>query len=777
MARFTRSSASEHPPSSTTKSPTTAPKKRKRANSSNNNDDEQPAGKLHRTQSPPIPSVGDVPIKSEQSQKILDILQLADKQGLLDRVFALNSTESLISLRTLLQESSNHPLSELKSAVQNLFPVSLRNSRSRSSKAASQQQAFCNLALSLLDQASVYSVEFPGDVETILPDEYPSDKPSSSTSHLHQKPRYALVQHLPSGDYWTSLSSETSPSKLKALPKGHSELVSILPSPYPSTSTSDVPTLGSYHKSVILPSKTRPPSVRKLSSGSFLDYGVYASFAPSFDQESEELGRQELGHILYARETKKTQKAKQLKRWSEKEKERLMRSVSPVAEDEIQEISPAINVDVELEELLPPEEVQAIKSTLGSLELEVAVAELLEKNKRALRRLQELQTERLMSDGGGSSKPQEGSEEWDTAQAILDSLTTLASLRPRSSKHENTPLIPPPAVLHALHRTLPLSPSPGWYGNLPPGKTTVIRDNNTLKVKANVPAPAATSTPTTATTPAVPNTGYTGFSYSAYSGTPTQQNAQQNQYRPGTANTYMYKPSTASGATTYYSSSYPYQQMYAQSGQTGYTPASGSGATAYSSWYSSYTPQPTTTAPTATATSAVNGNAAASGSGSAGRNTPATPQFAPSYSSFFNTTTNPSLAAAAAAAATNTNWSSAAGAQARTPAVANTVLNPKQGQWNGTSSSSTSSSSAASPYSAMGTGPLTATVPAPTLPAHMKVQTAQNHNGVGTGQLPGQLGTLGQQSTFYGYQPSTSSTVNVPLASAAAAATTSAAAK
>ncbi|KAJ3894898.1 hypothetical protein GG344DRAFT_40020 [Lentinula edodes] len=710
MARFTRSSASENHQSSSPKSPPTSSKKRKRANSSNNELDEQPADKLQRTQSLPIPSVGDVPIKSEQSQKIIDILQVIDSQGFLDRVFPVTSSETLISLRTLLQESSKHPLSELRSAVHHLFPVSLRNPRSRTTKLASQQQAFCNIALSLLDQASVHSVELPGDLETIIPDDYPPDKPSSSTSHIHQKPRYALVQHLPSGDYWTSLSSESSSLELKALPKGYSELVSILPSPYPSTSTSNIPTLGSFHNSVLPPSKNKPPSARQISSGSFLDYGIYGSFAPSFDQESEELGRQELGQILYAWETKKIQKAKQLNSWiTEKERERRTRSASPVAEDEAQEVRPAIDVDAEIEELLPPDQVEAIKSGLGSLELELAVSELLDKNKRALRRLQELQTERLMADGGGSSTPQEGSEEWDTAQAILDSLTALASLRPRSSKHEDAPLIPSPAILHALHRTLPLSPSPGWYGNLPPGRTTVIRDDNTMRVKPNVPPPSTpvpTPTPAVSTTPAVSNSGYAGYSYSAYSGTPAAQQNQQNQYRPGTANTYMYKPPTASGATSYYPNSYSYQHLYAQPGQTAYTPASGAGTTAYSSWYTAYAPQNATTVPAA---------------------------FAPSYSSFFNN--GSSLAAAAAA---TVNWS-AASTQARPPAVANTVLKP--GQWN-------ASSSAASPYSANTPSPAT-----PTLPSHLRGQS-QNHpsiqNGVSQLQAP-----LGQQSNFSAYQPGT----------------------
>lgn len=128
MARFTRSSASENPPSSPKLSPGSS-KKRTRAKSPH---DEQPPGK-HPTQSPAIPSVGDVPIKAEQSRKILDILQAfvvtalylyllllflclrTDPQGLLDRVFSVN--ESPVSLQTLLQDSSNYSLSDLRVRV------------------------------------------------------------------------------------------------------------------------------------------------------------------------------------------------------------------------------------------------------------------------------------------------------------------------------------------------------------------------------------------------------------------------------------------------------------------------------------------------------------------------------------------------------------------------------------------------------------------------------------------------------------------------------------
>ncbi|KIK70382.1 hypothetical protein GYMLUDRAFT_32385 [Collybiopsis luxurians FD-317 M1] len=693
MARFTRSSAaaaaennSQSPPSS---------KKRKRPPSPEPDLNQLP---IHS------PSLADLPLNSLYSSKILDILHAADHHGLLDRVFPLSPNESLYSLRTLLKDSPNHSLSQLRSAVQHLFPISLKNSRSHPSDAATLQQAFCNLALSLLNQASVQSAEFPGHLESLIPERPPSP------SHIHQNPRYALVQHLPSGDYWTGLSSDLSPSDLKSLPKGYSELVSILPSPYPSTPISDIPNLGSYHKAILLPSKHKTPTARKISSGYFLDYGPNTSFAPSFDQECAELGRQELGQLLFAR------KKFSLEKCQTAEKE-------PVnEEDEVEQVRPTIDVDTELEELIPPDQLEEIKSGLASLELELAVSELLERNKKALRRLQLLQKERLMT-GASSSKPEEGSEEWDTAQAILDSLTTLASLRPRSSKHANAPLIPPAAVLRALHRTLPVSPSPGWYGNLPPGRPNILRDDNTLKAKPGLPASSSTPAAPTPTpipaAPAVSNPGYTYSPYNLYTApTPTPQ---QNQYRAGattssTATPYVYRPATTSNTTSYYPSNFSapsQQQIY--------------GSYAAGAWYNPYNPQGTTT------------NGSGSGSGSGGRGTPVNIQptsFAPSYSSFFGnhngTSTTFTTATATVAAAAN---GSTQNAGQRTPAVANTVMKPGY-QWSAALAGS-GTSAPSTPTSAL------------TLPAHLR--STQNVNGT-AGPLPGNMGQLGQQSSFYGYQ-------------------------
>ncbi|KAF5392432.1 hypothetical protein D9757_002147 [Collybiopsis confluens] len=679
MARLTRSSAAavENPPAQT--------KKRKRPPSS---------GTQQRTQSPPpVASVGDQPLNSDLSLKILNILQAADHHGMLDRP----CSESQDTLRSVLQHPAPHTLAQLVSLVKSLFPISLKNPRSRPSEPATQQQAFCNLAFSLIEQASIQSIDFPGDLETLIPTE-------SSSSAIHQNPRYALVQHLPSGDYWTSLSFDISPSDLKTLPKGHSELVAILPSPYPSTPISDIPNLGSYHKTPLPPSKHKPPTARKVSSGSFLDYGPIPLSLPPLIRNAQNSS--------------------------------ILPEKSPVVatSEKEPEAKPPVDVSAELEELLPHDQLEQIKSGLATLELELAVSELLDRNKRALRRLQELQKQRLLAEGS-SSKPGEGSEEWDTAQAILDSLTILASLRPRSSRHSNAPLIPPPTVLRALHQTLPITPSPGWYGNLPPGRTSVLRDDNTLKVKPGVPVSTTPAAPTPTPTPVAPVAGYTYSPYNPYTAMTTA--TQQSQFRTGAgANAaatapYLYRPVTTSNTTSYYPNAYAAnssQQVYGS-----YTASSNTGTTAYGggAWYSSYNPQST--------------NGTGTGSGSGGRGTPVNIQqptsFAPSYSSFFSgslATTGSSFptATAAAAAAVASGPSGAAAVGQRTPAVANTVMKPT---WNAVSS-----------------GTSTPSTPV-TLPVHLRSNQNQVVNGTtaaAAGQLSGTMGQLGQQSSFYGYQQS-----------------------
>ena len=220
----------------------------------------------------------------------------------------------------------------------------------------------------------------------------------------------------------------------------------------------------------------------------------------------------------------------------------------------------------------------------------------------------------------------------------MDSLSVLASLRPQSHTENPHSIIPPTPVLQKLQRTLARQPTQGWYGTLPPTKTTALRDDATVKVRSGGVTSVVTSTSAAAapTTPG-PTTPYAGYSYT-YG---------QQQYRPSpTAASYTpYKPSQ------YYQSPYLATQQLGQQSYYGQQ-AYGGGASgqqpyaAYSAWYSQYnapTPNPS--------------SIAASGS-SSGRGTPqpAGSTAVPSYGSFF---------AAAGTPPPSTT---------RSPAVANTVL-------------------------------------------------------------------------------------------------------
>lgn len=254
--------------------------------------------------------------------------------------------------------------------------------------------------------------------------------------------------------------------------------------------------------------------------------------------------------------------------------------------------------DEELNNLLPPEQVKLLKDALGSLELEKAVQTLLDRNAIALKRLAELQTRRLSS---LDVKPvEEGSEEWETAQTIMDSLATLASLRPRCSGEDGAPLVPSPAVLRKLHRSLALEPTPGWYGNLPPSKATALHDDSTVKVKSPTIAPAVPPAP-------APNTGVPASqppAATAYPGYPySYSTAQQPSYRPAAATYAPYKGQQAGG---YYQYAVPATAQQSYYGQQPYSSSSnqqpyGSGGTGqqsyqYGSWYSSQF-QPAASAP------------------------------------------------------------------------------------------------------------------------------------------------------------------------------------
>lgn len=346
-----------------------------------------------------------------------------------------------------------------QSAVQHLFPISF-HPRSRPATPAAQQLKFCNLALSLLDQASFHSVSIPLDLETILPlplqttDEDADQKAepksnlrsvSRQTSEPSQvityKRKYALMQKLSGTEWWTSLNSDSGAHpamdnrSLNDLGTAHAELVAILPSPSTSASTPDlsitVPTLGSYAKKVLMP-RARSIGPRRTSCGTFLDYGPFASFAPSFEGEGVEIGRIGLGETIWRWEERKRERALQRYKTGTITEIRDEAASGDVEMGDVQELEtealPTASDDAKegssLEGLLPPADVADIMAALGTLELEESVTELLERNRKALIRLEQLQRLRLGADDGHISEVEEGSEEWDVGKfhSLDDSL-------------------------------------------------------------------------------------------------------------------------------------------------------------------------------------------------------------------------------------------------------------------------------------------------------------------------------------------------------------------
>ncbi|RPD58393.1 hypothetical protein L226DRAFT_555785 [Lentinus tigrinus ALCF2SS1-7] len=638
MARATRSTTT-HEKDKTQDQPQTSRKgaSKKRKRNSNAENEESPASKHPRTETKeevsPDPedrledkkegellSSGDTPLQDADAANILEVLEMVDTQGLLDRVFPLptdsvegapsgsSSTVSsaMLSLRTLLKSPSQYPMRIFQAAIKHLHPIS-SHPRFRPSETTVQQHRFCDLATSLLDQASRNNAPVSLSAESIIAvteAEEQATSPSSSTHELAAgvRPRkYALVQHLPTGDWWSSVSSEVLTADgmgrdLRTLHTARAELVSIFPSPS-GQALAQKGTLGDY---VVKrrPNQYRPPQPRRISCGKFLDYGPYASFAPYFDQDGVEVGRVGMGEVIFYQEMKR-----RLRSLAKGKRRAFLAANDAAREDVVMEdasssedataagpsqADDAITKGLEL--LLAPEEVSSIKTALGSLEMEKAVDELLQRNAKALQNLEELQLQRLRAQGGGSNVVEVGSEEWDVAQGITDSLALLASLRPRPSNGdpEHAPLIPPASVLHKLQRTLPLAATEGWYGNLPEGRTTAFHDDTTVHMRASTAAAAskpvaAPATPAPkATTPAPPYTPYSyGNTYQS-----TQYRSSYGTYTPAQGSYYPNSSySTATSQATPVTTSTHYPNAQYGTGHSQY----------YSGWYGNSgrsTPQP-----------------------------------------------------------------------------------------------------------------------------------------------------------------------------------------
>ena len=438
----------------------------------------------------------------------------------------------------------------------------------------------------MLDQASQLNPCIPLDTENVLT----ADRPESSTAAATRR-KYALMQKLPTGEWWTSLDSEiiSRGTDLKHLSTGHAELVAIFPAPSSSSLPPEPRTLKHYTSSRT-PSGTStpvPPKHRYVSRGSFLDYGLYSSFAPTFDQGGREIGRSVYGEVLW-RERGNSLRLRALKR-----KQLTGSNLSDVIMEEsssAEQGPPSEDWHETLKNFLS---ISSLKSALDDLEVQDSVQELLERNSKALARLEELQLRRY-GDPTGFKPVQVGSEEWETgdisnihdssnshtyvlvsAHAILDSLALLILSRPRSSTDES--LIPPPSVIRQVYRTLPLDPSPGYHGTLPPAsRTTALRDDNTIHLKSGALAaidPALNSTPSRSVVP-------TKVQTTSITATPTPTH--NHIHTPAVTGTLPYTYSAAG-----YQNTVPYASTYGT-----YTPTQGSyyqsyGSTAagYSSWY------------------------------------------------------------------------------------------------------------------------------------------------------------------------------------------------
>jgi len=233
------------------------------------------------------------------------------------------------------------------------------------------------------------------------------------------------MQRLPTGEWWTSLNSDIASldgTDLKNLPTAHAELVAVLPSvSTPETSESSVPTLGSLSRK-LHNKKPTLPGPRHLSTGSFLDYGPNTSFAPSFEQDGVEVGQFALGEVMWSRGRRRrvepTSKTGVLNP-STSTNDLQMTDASP-DKDHPQECDIEMGQDgtkqIALDPLLERDQVAPIQDFMETLELEVSIQELLDQNKRALARLEELQSQRFGGENKGANGVELGSEEWDIGE-------------------------------------------------------------------------------------------------------------------------------------------------------------------------------------------------------------------------------------------------------------------------------------------------------------------------------------------------------------------------
>lgn len=163
-----------------------------------------------------------------------------------------------------------------------------------------------------------------------------------------------------------------------------------------------LPKLGSYSRPVkpaFIP-PNRLPASQRTATGSILDYGPFASFAPIYDSEAGEVTQEEIQDIL----------------WNKRKRLLALRELAKAVAEDVE-----MDTAVEGATLNGPAPEPAIDPLLGldddlraamqQLQLETGITSLLEKNALAMQKLVDLQNLRLRK-GDKAPPPDVNGEEW-----------------------------------------------------------------------------------------------------------------------------------------------------------------------------------------------------------------------------------------------------------------------------------------------------------------------------------------------------------------------------
>lgn len=168
-----------------------------------------------------------------------------------------------------------------------------------------------------------------------------------------------------------------------------------------------LPKLGSYSRplkpSLVAPN--RLPVSQKTATGSILDYGAFASFAPTYDSEAGEITQEEVQDIIWSKRQRLLARRK-LAKAIESDIEMNPAAEEATASDETS--NPAIDPSLDLDDDL--------RAAMQQLQLETGISDLLEKNALALQKLVVLQNRRLRL-GENAPSPEVDGEEWKLGES------------------------------------------------------------------------------------------------------------------------------------------------------------------------------------------------------------------------------------------------------------------------------------------------------------------------------------------------------------------------